>query len=61
MNSQLTTQTKVVTQCVNKTIADDFVRRYQSSTRNALENILCMGEAVNEIYQKVKSKELELT
>jgi hypothetical protein len=59
MNTQLTTQTKVVTQCVNKTIADDFVRRYQSSTKNALENILCMGEAVNEIYQKVKSKELD--
>ena len=59
MNTQLTTQTKVVTQCVNKIIADDFIRRYQSSTKNALENILCMGEAVNEIYQKVKSKELD--
>jgi hypothetical protein len=59
MNTQLTTQSKAVIQCVNKTIADDFIRRYQSSTKNALENILCMGEAVNEIYQKVKSKELD--
>ena len=59
MNSQLTTQSKAVTKCVNKTITDEFVRRYQSSTKNALENILCMGEAVNEIYKKVKSKELD--
>ena len=59
MNAQLTTQSKVVTQCVNKTIADDFIRRYQSSTKNALENILCMGEAVNEIYQKTKVGELD--
>lgn len=58
MNTQLTTQNKAV-QCANKTIADEFIRRYQSSTKNALENILCMGEAVNEIYQKVKSKELD--
>lgn len=59
MNTQLTTQTRVVTQCVNKSIADAYVHRYQSSTKNALENILCMGEAVNEIYQKTKSGELD--
>lgn len=59
MNTQLTTQSKAVTQCVNKSIADEFIRRYQSSTKNALENILCMGEAVFEIYQRVKSKELD--
>ena len=59
MNSQLATQSKAVTQCINQSIADDYIRRYQSSTKNALENILCMGEAVNEIYQKVKSKELD--
>ena len=59
MNTKLTTQSKAVTQCVNKTIADDFVRRYQSSTKNALENILCMGEAVYEIYQKTKAGELD--
>lgn len=61
MNTKLTTQNKAVVQCANKTIADDYVRRYQSSTRNALENILCMGEAVYEIYQKVKSKKLDKT
>ena len=43
----------------SKTIIEENIRRYQSSTKNALENILCMGEAVNEIYQKVKSKELD--
>ena len=59
MNSQLTTQSKAAVQCINKKIADNYIRRYQSSTKNALENILCMGEAVNEIYQKVKSKELD--
>ena len=59
MNTQLTTQSKAVIQCVNKTIADEFIHRYQSSTKNALENILCMGEAVYEIYQKVKLEELD--
>ena len=59
MNSQLATQSKAVTQCINQSIADDYIRRYQSSTKNALEYILCMGEAVYEIYQKVKSKELD--
>ena len=61
MNTQLATQHKEAVQCVNKMITDNFIRRYQSSTKNALENILCMGEAVNEIYQKTKSGELDKT
>ena len=42
----------------NKGIADEYVRRYQQSTKNAIEGILHMGEAVYEIYTKFKSKEL---
>jgi len=42
----------------NKSIADEYVRRYQKSTKNAIEGILNMGEAVYEIYTKFKSKEL---
>jgi len=42
----------------NKNIADEYVRRYQQSTKNAIEGILNMGEAVYEIYAKFKSKEL---
>lgn len=55
MNDNLTTNLS------NQAVVDEFIRRYQSSTKNALENILCMGEAVFEIYQKVKSKELDQT
>jgi len=42
----------------NKSIADEYVRRYQRSTKNAIEGILNMGEAVYEIYTKSKSGEL---
>jgi hypothetical protein len=42
----------------NKSIADEYVRRYQQSTKNAIEAILNMGEAVYEIYTKFKLKEL---
>jgi len=42
----------------NKSIADEYVRRYQQSTKNAIEGILNMGEAVYEIYTKFKLKEL---
>ena len=34
----------------NKGITDEYVRRYQQSTKNAIEGILNMGEAVYEIY-----------
>lgn len=42
----------------NKSIADEYVRRYQQSTKNAIEGILNMGEAVYEIYTKFKSGEI---
>ena len=59
MNSQLVTQSTASVSCIKKPIIEGYIHRYQSSTKNALENILYMGEAVNEIYQKVKSKELD--
>ena len=34
----------------NKSIADEYVRRYQQSTKNSIEGILNMGEAIYEIY-----------
>ena len=42
----------------NKSIADEYVRRYQQSTKNAIEGILNMGEAVYEIYAKSKTGEI---
>ena len=43
---------------INTAIADEYVRRYQQSTKSAIESILNMGEAVFEIYTKTKSGEL---
>ena len=45
-------------QSVNKSAADEYIRRYQISTMNAIENILNMGEAVYEIYTKCKSDDM---
>jgi hypothetical protein len=59
MKNSLVTPQKQLTTCTNKAIADEFVKRYRVHTQNALENILCMGEAVYEIYRKVKSAELD--
>ena len=57
-NSLVTTKNQLTT-CTNKAIADEFVNRYRLHTQNALENVLCMGEAVFEICRKVKSDELD--
>jgi len=43
----------------NQQVADVYVKRYQESTKNALEHILNMGEAVSEIYEKYKKGELK--
>ena len=55
----LATKKNLLTTCVNKEIAEEFVKRYRDHTQNALENVLCMGEAVFEIYRKTKSEELD--
>jgi hypothetical protein len=59
MKNLLVTTKNQLTTCTNQSITDQFVQRYQKYTQNALENILCMGEAVFEIYHKVKSNELD--
>lgn len=41
-----------------KELTEKLIQRYQLSTKNAVENILNMGEAVYEIYRKNKAKEL---
>jgi hypothetical protein len=43
---------------LNKDIADTYVRRYQESTKSAIESILNMGEAVYGIYTKFKANEI---
>lgn len=48
----------VVVNCINQKMTDEYIRRYQTSTKNAIENILGMGEAVYEICLKSKSGEL---
>jgi len=55
----LATKKNLLTTCLNIEIAEEFVKRYRVHTQNALENVLCMGEAVFEIYQKVKSEKLD--
>lgn len=42
----------------NQTVIESFIYKYQNSTKNAVESILNMGEAVFEIYTKAKAKEL---
>ena len=59
MKNSLVTKQKQLTSCTNQSIADEFVKRYRIHTQNALENVLCMGEAVFEICRKVKSEELD--
>lgn len=43
---------------LNEDVVNTYIRRYQLSTKNAIENILNMGEAVFEVYTKNKAKEL---
>ncbi len=59
MKNSLVTPQKQLMTCTNKAVADEFINRYRVHTQSALENILCMGEAVYEIYRKVKSEELD--
>ncbi len=44
--------------CKNKTLTEGFVSAYVKSTKNAMESILNMGEAVHGIYIQMKNNEL---
>jgi len=51
-------QQRLITKCKNKDVTDEFIKRYQQSTKNAIEQILNMGEAVSDVYRKNKLGEL---
>ena len=47
-------QQRLITKCKNKDVTDEFIQRYQQSTKNAIEQILLMGETVLELYELSK-------
>jgi len=47
-------QQRLITKCKNKAVTDEFIQRYQQSTKNAIEQILKMGEIVLELYELSK-------
>ena len=49
-------QQSLITKCKNKTVTDEFIQRYQQSTKNAIEQILKMGEIVLEVYELSKDE-----
>ena len=51
-------QQGLITKYKNKDVTDEFIQRYQQSTKNAIEQILNMGEAVSDVYRKTKLGEL---
>ena len=56
--TQLQTQQYLIQRCKDKLLTDEFIAKYQESTKNAIEQILCMGIAVKEINEKYKAEEL---
>ena len=42
----------------NPSLVNELITRYQSDTKNAVQNILNMCKTVKEIYEKVKTSEL---
>jgi hypothetical protein len=47
-------QQLIIQKCKDKTQTDQFIEKYQKSTKSAIEQILSMGESVNAIYEKCK-------
>jgi hypothetical protein len=47
-------QQRLITKCKNIAVTDEFIQRYQQSTKNAIEQILKMGEIVLELYELSK-------
>lgn len=45
-------------QLSNKKVISECIEKYQKSTKNAVESILCMGEAVYEIYKRKNQGQL---
>jgi hypothetical protein len=51
-------QQLVIQKCKNKIATDQFIEQYRQSTKGAIEQILNMGTAVKDIYEKYKANEL---
>ncbi len=61
MGTQLTVVKKQVMgieNCKNVKLTEEYIHKFQYSTRTAIEHVLSMGEAVLSVYKKSKSGEL---
>jgi hypothetical protein len=47
-------QQLIIQKCKDKTQTDQFIEKYQKSTKSAIEQILLMGESVNAINERCK-------
>jgi hypothetical protein len=47
-------QQLVIQKCKDKILTDEFIAKYQNSTKGAIEQILNMGESVLEVYELSK-------
>jgi soluble cytochrome b562 len=51
-------QQLIIKKCKDKSQTDQFIKKYQKSTKSAIEQILYMGESVNAVNEKCKKGEL---
>jgi hypothetical protein len=49
--TQLEIQQLLIQKCKDKSLTDEFIAKYQKSTKGAIEQILNMGESVLEMYE----------
>ena len=52
--TQLQTQQYLIQRCKDKLLTDEFISKYQESTKSAIDQILLMGESVLEVYELSK-------
>ena len=53
--TQFEKQQLIIQKCKDKTLTDEFIAKYQESTKGAINQILLMGESVREVYELSKS------
>ena len=56
--THLQNQQYLIQRCKDKTLTDEFINKYQESTKCAIDQILLMGESVLEVYELSKSEVL---
>ena len=56
--TQFEKQQLIIQKCKDKTLTDEFIAKYQKSTKGAIEQILNMGESVLEVYELSKDGNL---